>query len=168
MFSRGRNELKLHLIGKQLLAGGELFLAGGEWDVRLCWAPVESTVFHLLCLILCDEASASWVSQEAKVQALCVSTTQVTFLFSVWGQQYAILIHTPASAAPLTSRWPALHQQNKQFWQMAIQISWLFFEKFFLFANLPASFWRNLACHSWACIYHDLSQINGHQDLWWA
>lgn len=59
MFSRGRNKLKLHLIWKQILTGGELFLAGGEWDVRLCWAPVDSTVFHHVYFILCDEASAS-------------------------------------------------------------------------------------------------------------
>lgn len=35
-------------------------------------------------------------------------------------------------------------------------------------AHLPASFWRNLACHSLACRYHAESQINVLQNQRWA
>lgn len=115
MFSRGRNKTKLHLNSKQILTAGELLLAGGERNVRLCRAP--SSLSHIVWW------SFSLLSRSVRrlksrlcafSQVLCILTTQAAPLFSVWGDQHAVLIHTPALATPLASRRPALHQHNIQ------------------------------------------------------
>lgn len=103
MFSRGRRHTKLHLIWKQLLFFGELFLSALSSVTFCIGVPSSSSRIG-------DEAPAS----SASVQASCIWTAQASPLFSAGGDWHAVLIHTPAIAAPLTSRRPTLHKQSKQ------------------------------------------------------
>lgn len=102
MFSRGRKETKLHQIWKQLFIGGELFLVENEmWDSdELPLFGVPSSLSRLS-----NKASASCASL---LWTLCHSTTQGALPFRFWGDFHTLLIHTPALATSLSSRWHTL------------------------------------------------------------
>lgn len=132
---------------------GALSAGGGRG-----WAP--AAVLHLRLL-----------SCESPESRFCVLLTgQAPLLTGGQWDPDAVLIHTPALAASLPSRRPALHRGAKiQLWLVLagvnMDVSWSF-DSSVWGEVLPVSSWRNLACHSWACRCRVGSRINGRRDFW--